>query len=78
MMMSLRSKWTVGKAVRTGLALEGAYLNRYIRDGALDNCRSNRALLHAKMADWHGEQNGLVAPVRTESAGIKELNSTDK
>jgi hypothetical protein len=29
---SLRSKWAVGKAVRAGLALKGAYLNRYVTD----------------------------------------------
>ena len=28
----LRSKWAVGKAVRAGLAVEGAYLNRYVTD----------------------------------------------
>ena len=27
MVMSLRSKWAAGKAVRAGLAVEGAYLN---------------------------------------------------
>src|ERR1700687_4525751 len=32
MMTSLRSKWAVGKAVRAGLAVEGAYLNRYVTD----------------------------------------------
>jgi hypothetical protein len=28
----LRSKWAAGKAVRAGLAEEGAYLNRYVTD----------------------------------------------
>ncbi len=28
----MRSKWAAGKAVRAGLALEGAYLNRYVTD----------------------------------------------
>jgi hypothetical protein len=28
----LRSKWAAGKAVRAGLALEGAYLKRYVTD----------------------------------------------
>jgi hypothetical protein len=32
MVMSLRSKWAAGKAVRAGLAVEGAYLNRYVTD----------------------------------------------
>jgi len=32
MMTSLRSKWAAGQAVRAGLALEGAYLNRYVTD----------------------------------------------
>ena len=32
MVLSLRSKWAVGKAVRAGLAVEGAYLNRYVTD----------------------------------------------
>ena len=30
MVTSLRSKWAVGKAVRAGLAVEDAYLNRYV------------------------------------------------
>jgi hypothetical protein len=29
---ALRSKWAAGKAVRAGLALEGAYLNRYVTE----------------------------------------------
>jgi len=32
MVMSLHSKWAAGKAVRAGLAVEGAYLNRYVTD----------------------------------------------
>src|SRR6202521_964800 len=32
MVMSLRSKWAAGKAVRAGLAGEGTYLNRYVND----------------------------------------------
>jgi hypothetical protein len=32
--MSFRSKWAAGKAVRAGLAVEGAYLNRYVTDPA--------------------------------------------
>jgi hypothetical protein len=28
----LRSKWAAGKAVRAGLALERAYLNRYVTE----------------------------------------------
>src|ERR1700676_581384 len=32
MVTSLRSKWAAGKAVRAGLAVEGAYLNRYVTD----------------------------------------------
>ena len=34
MVMLLRSKWAAGKAVRAGLALEGAYLDRYVTDPA--------------------------------------------
>jgi hypothetical protein len=34
MVTSLRSKWAAGKAVRAGLAAEGAYLNRYVTDPA--------------------------------------------
>ena len=30
--MSLSSKWAAGKPVRAGLALKGAYLNRYVTD----------------------------------------------
>jgi hypothetical protein len=33
MVMSLRSKWAAGKAVRAGLEVEGAYLNRYVLTG---------------------------------------------
>src|SRR5580693_1306457 len=32
MVTSLRSKWAVGKAVRAGLALKGAYLSKSIRN----------------------------------------------
>src|SRR5271157_2031098 len=32
MVTSLRSKWAAAKAVRAGLAVEGAYLNRYVTD----------------------------------------------
>ena len=51
MMMSLRSKWAVGKAVRAGLALEGAYLNRYVTDEQ----RSRRPIFNATLraaAGW--------------------------
>jgi hypothetical protein len=41
--MSLRSKWAVGKAVRAGPALEGAYLNRYVTDEQ----RSRRPIFNA-------------------------------
>src|SRR5258707_11775534 len=30
--VALRSKWAAGKAVRAGLAVEGAYLNRYVTE----------------------------------------------
>jgi hypothetical protein len=46
--MSLRSKWPVGKAVRAGLALKGAYLNRYEQ-------RSRRPVFNATLravASW--------------------------
>jgi hypothetical protein len=46
MMMSLHSKWAVGKAVRAGLAVEGAYLNRY----ATDEQRSRRPIFNATLA----------------------------
>src|SRR5271165_2900354 len=51
MMMSLRSKWAVGKAVRAGLAVEGAYLNRYVTDEQ----RSRRPIFNATLraaASW--------------------------
>jgi hypothetical protein len=41
MVTSLRSKWAVGKAVRAGLAVEGAYLDRYVTDEQ----RSRRPIL---------------------------------
>ena len=51
MVMSLRSKWAVGKAVRAGLAVEGAYLNRYVTDEQ----RSRRPIFNATLraaASW--------------------------
>src|SRR5271156_6477008 len=49
--MLLRSKWAAGKAVRAGLALEGAYLNRYVTDEQ----RSRRPIFIATLragASW--------------------------
>jgi hypothetical protein len=46
MMMSLRSKWAAGKAVRAGLAVEDAYLNRYVTDEQ----RSRRPIFNATLA----------------------------
>src|ERR1700680_4683562 len=51
MVTSLRSKWAVGKAVRAGLAIEGAYLNRYVTDEQ----RSRRPIFNATLraaASW--------------------------
>jgi hypothetical protein len=51
MMTSLRSKWAVGKAVRAGLALEGAYLSRYVTDEQ----RGRRPIFNATLraaASW--------------------------
>jgi hypothetical protein len=45
-MMSLRSKWAAGKAVRAGLAVEDAYLNRYVTDEQ----RSRRPIFNATLA----------------------------
>jgi len=42
---SLRSKWAAGKAVRAGLALEGAYLKRYVTDEQ----RSRRPIFNATL-----------------------------
>jgi len=47
----LRSKWAVGKAVRAGLAVEGAYLKRYVTDEQ----RSRRPIFNATLraaAGW--------------------------
>jgi len=44
----LRSKWAAGKAVRAGLAEEGAYLNRYVTDEQ----RSRRPIFIATL--WAG------------------------
>jgi hypothetical protein len=49
--MSLHSKWAAGKAVRAGLAVEGAYLNRYVTDEQ----RSRRPIFNATLraaAGW--------------------------
>src|SRR6201984_2873550 len=51
MVMSLRSKWAAGKAVRAGLAVEGAYLNGYVTDEQ----RSRRPIFIATLwavASW--------------------------
>src|SRR5208283_173501 len=51
MVMSLRSKWAAGKAVRAGLAVEGAYLNRYVTDEQ----RGRRPIFNATLragASW--------------------------
>src|ERR1700676_2217868 len=51
MVTSLRSKWAAGKAVRAGLAVEGAYLNRYVTDEQ----RSRRPIFIATLraaASW--------------------------
>src|SRR5271163_4872588 len=51
MVTSLRSKWAVGKAVRAGLALKGAYLNRYVTDEQ----RGRRPIFNATLragASW--------------------------
>jgi hypothetical protein len=48
---SLRSKWAAGKAVRAGLAVEGAYLNRY----ETDEQRSRRPIFNTTLraaAGW--------------------------
>ena len=50
-MTSLRSKWAVVKAVRAGLAEEGAYLDRYVTDEQ----RSRRPIFDATLraaAGW--------------------------
>jgi hypothetical protein len=47
----LRSKWAAAKAVRAGLALEGAYLKRYVTDEE----RSRRPIFNATLraaAGW--------------------------
>ena len=44
-------KWATGKAVRAGLAVEGAYLNRYVTDEQ----RSRRPIFNATLraaASW--------------------------
>jgi hypothetical protein len=51
MVTSLRSKWAAGKAVRAGLAVEGAYLNRSVTDEQ----RSRRPIFNATLraaAGW--------------------------
>ena len=52
MVMSLRSKWAVGKAVRAGLAVEGAYLNRYVTDEQRSRRPIFNATLRAAAASW--------------------------
>ena len=52
----MRSKWAAGKAVRAGLAEEGAYLNRYVPDEQ----RSRRPIFIATL--WAGA-SGLFCRV---------------
>src|ERR1700739_3383874 len=65
MVTSLRSKWAVGKAVRAGLALEGAYLIRYVTDEQ----RRRRPIFNATLraaASWlffRPAAAGLARPV---------------
>src|ERR1700736_5851189 len=48
--MSLRSKWAADKAVRAGLAVEGACLNRHVTDEQ----RSRRPIFNAPLGPAPG------------------------
>src|SRR5271154_3029354 len=65
MVTSLRSKWAAGKAVRAGLAVEGAYLNRYVTDEQ----RRRRPIFNATLraaASWlvfRGARSTPMTPI---------------
>src|SRR5215831_17456600 len=69
MVVSLRSKWTAGKAVRAGLAVEGAYLNRYVTEEQ----RSRRPIFIATLRAARLSTGCFVAHRSKTTAGILPL-----
>ena len=62
--MSLRSKWAAGKAVRAGLEVEGAYLNRYVLTGCSTADRTvghNHTGGYAQIAPRAYDSEGVVS-----------------
>jgi hypothetical protein len=66
---ALQSKWAAGKAVRAGLALTGAYLNRYVTEEQ----RSRRPIFIATLRAAHLSAGCFVAHRSKTSAGILPL-----
>jgi hypothetical protein len=67
----LRSKWAAGKAVRAGLAEEGAYLNRYVTDEQrsrrpifIATLRGQLAVFPRYSLDPYDKNMGASPPVR--------------
>ena len=67
--VALRSKWAAGKAVRAGLAVEGAYLDRYVTEEQ----RSRRPIFIATLRAVRLLTGCLVAHRSKTTAGILPL-----
>ena len=64
--VALRSKWDAGKAVRAGLAVEGAYLDRYVTEEQ----RSRRPIFIATLRAARLLTGCFVAHRSKTTAGI--------
>ena len=67
--VALRSKWAAGKAVRAGLAVEGAYLDRYVTEEQ----RSRRPIFIATLRAARLLAGCFVAHREKTTAGILPL-----
>ena len=67
--VALRSKWAAGKAVRDGLAVEGAYLDRYVTEEQ----RSRRPIFIATLRAARLLAGCFVAHRSKTTAGILPL-----
>ena len=67
--VALRSKWAAGKAVRAGLAVEGAYLDRYVTEEQ----RSRRPIFIATLRAARLLAGCFVAHRSKTTAGILPL-----
>ena len=67
--VALRSKWAAGKAVQAGLAVEGAYLDRYVTEEQ----RSRRPIFIATLRAARLLAGCFVAHRSKTTAGILPL-----